>query len=309
MTESLFRPEVLEARRTQWLGRISLAQPLPLWLLTSAATLAAGLVIAFLVLGTYSRRSSVTGQLVPALGLATVLAPATGVVSRLDADEGGRVETGQMLGVVTVPSATLASGDTQAALELRLHERAQGLQSARSAQLAQFDAQEHGLRAQLEVARQELVQTEREVGTRQHQIDIARETLQRLRQLQDSKYVSLLQIKQQEASVLEYTSQMQALQGQAIAGRRGIAQLEQALGELPAQRGNARAGYQREQAALEQERVQTQANGALAVTAPVTGMIATQNAKPGQAIQAGQPLLSLLPGDILDEKRRLILRV
>ena len=49
-------------------------------------------------------------------------------------------------------------------------------------------------------------------------------------------------------------------------------------------------------AQLEQERMQTQANSALLVKAPVSGVVATQIVKPG-AVQAGQPLLSLLPGD------------
>ena len=40
-----------------------------------------------------------------------------------------------------------------------------------------------------------------------------------------------------------------------------------------------------------------QANSALLVKAPVSGVVATQIVKPGQAVQAGQPLLSLLPGD------------
>lgn len=43
--------------------------------------------------------------------------------------------------------------------------------------------------------------------------------------------------------------------------------------------------------------MQTQANGALVLTAPVAGVVATQMAKPGQAIQGGQPLLSVVPGD------------
>lgn len=43
--------------------------------------------------------------------------------------------------------------------------------------------------------------------------------------------------------------------------------------------------------------MQTQVNGALVVTAPVAGVVATQMAKPGQAIQLGQPLLSVVPGD------------
>jgi membrane fusion protein len=42
------------------------------------------------------------------------------VVGRLDTDEGGQVKRGQVLAVVTVPSATLANGDTHAAIEQRL---------------------------------------------------------------------------------------------------------------------------------------------------------------------------------------------
>lgn len=45
MTESLFRKEVLEAKRTRWLGPISLAQPLPAWGLTAFAVVAAASII------------------------------------------------------------------------------------------------------------------------------------------------------------------------------------------------------------------------------------------------------------------------
>jgi membrane fusion protein len=41
MSEDLFRHEVLEAKRTSWLGGISLVQPLSLWLMTGFAALAA----------------------------------------------------------------------------------------------------------------------------------------------------------------------------------------------------------------------------------------------------------------------------
>ena len=100
MSHELFRREALEARRTSWLGAISLAQPLRLWLLTVLAVIAALAIIAFLALGTYTRRSSVAGQLVPTRGLATVLAPSTGVVADLRAREGQRVDAGQALAVV-----------------------------------------------------------------------------------------------------------------------------------------------------------------------------------------------------------------
>lgn len=297
MPNDLFRKEVMEARRASWLGGILLAQPLRLWVLTLAGTVAAGAIVAFLLLGTYTRRSTVTGQLVPAKGLATVLAPATGVVGRLDTDEGGQVKRGQVLAVVTVPSATLANGDTHVAIEQRLDERAQGLQATQSAQLAQLTVQELGLRTQLDTATRELAHLEGEVATRRQQVDLANEVLQRYTQLQGDKYVSVLQIRQQQAAVLEYTSDMQALQRATLDQRRSIAQLQQQLQAIPGQRLGVQADYRRDSAAVGQEQIQAQANGALAIVAPVDGTVATLMAKPGQAIQSGQPLLSLLPGN------------
>lgn len=297
MTESLFRREALEAKRRGWLGSISLAQPLRLWVLTLGAALAAIAVALFLTLGTYTRRSTVTGQLVPSMGLSTVLAPATGVVSRLEATEGARVSEGETLAIITVPRATVAEGDTVVALEQRLERRRDGLIEGQAAQQQLLAAQDAGLRAQISAAQRELVQIEAEIATRREQIRIANETLQRLRQLEDERYVSVLQIKQQESNALSWQGEMQGLQRQAIATRRSLAQLTQALHELPGQAKAADAGLERDLALLEQEQVETRARGALTVNAPVTGSISAQLVKLGQAVQAGQPLLSLLPGD------------
>ncbi|MBW3549836.1 MAG: HlyD family secretion protein [Proteobacteria bacterium] len=297
MSNDLFRKEVLEAKRTSWLGGISLAQPVRLWALTAFAGFVALAVILFLVFGTYTRRSRVVGQLVPVQGMATVLAPATGVVTRLNIPEGGRVGAGQTIATVTVPRATVAGGDTVAALQQRLARRTDGLESAQSAQQQLLDAQAAGLTDQLATARRELEQIQAEVATRQQQVRLANETLDRLRQLRDEQYVSELQLKQQEATALSQVSEVQVLQRQAIATRRLIAQLQQATQELPGHRQAIQAGFQRDLALLEQEQVELQARGELAITAPVSGVIATQLFKPGQAVQAGQSLMSLLPGD------------
>ncbi|WP_276523924.1 HlyD family efflux transporter periplasmic adaptor subunit, partial [Enterobacter hormaechei] len=39
------------------------------------------------------------------------------------------------------------------------------------------------------------------------------------------------------------------------------------------------------------------ARGRLAIVAPVSGIVATQQIKAGQAVQSGQPIVSVLPGD------------
>lgn len=294
---TLFRKEALDAKRGSWLGGISLAQPLSLWVMTGFAAAAAVAIGSLLILGSYTRRSTVYGQLVPSKGLTTVMAPATGIVTAMGVSEGYRVQAGQRLAVVSVPRATVGEGDTAAAMIERLHRRQQGLQDAQRAQLQLLAAQSGGLAAQTIAAQRELEQLEQQIATAQQQAQIASDTLQRLRQLQAQKYVSELQVKQQEAVWLQAVSDTQTLQRQASTARRSLAQLRQAKQELPGQRLASEASFQRDLAVLEQEQVETEARGALAVSAPVSGVIATQLIKPGQAVQAGQSLFTLLPGD------------
>jgi membrane fusion protein len=306
MSGSLFREEALDAQRGSWLGAISLAQPAPLWVMTTAAVAAALAIALLLTLGSYTRRSSVTGRLVPARGVATLLAPATGVVAALEVSEGAQVRAGQPLIVVDLPRATLREGDTAVAMDRRMERRRRALEDAHGARGGLLAAQDSGLTMQLGDARHELAQLEQEVATGRRQARIADETLQRLRKLQADRYVSALQVKEQEAAWLQAVAGMQDMQRQVAAARRSVAELQQARQELPEQRRASDADFQRDLAALEEERVEADARGALVVNAPVAGVVATQLVKAGQTVQAGQPMLSVLQGDGILEAELLV---
>jgi membrane fusion protein len=118
-----------------------------------------------------------------------------------------------------------------------------------------------------------------------------------MRALHEQHYVSALQLQQQESAALEQLGTLQELQRQASALKRNILQLRQQLAELPGQQQALEAGVRRDLAALEQERIEMKADGAVAIATPVAGVVATQIVKAGQAVQQGQPLLAVLPGD------------
>lgn len=306
MTEPLFRPEVLEARRRSWLGGISLAQPLPHWLLTGFALLAATAIVLFLTFGEYTRRSRVVGQLVPDLGLATVVAPVSGVLTRQMPDQGARVLDGQALAVINMPRATTSDGDMAAALQAGLVQRRSGIEQGFQSQQALLQAQAAGYQRQRANLRQQLTQIEAGVATRQQQVALSQQTLERFGKLAAQQYVSQVQLKQQQQAVLEQTSELQALQRQKTLVRRNLVQVEQALRELPVQQSLRAAEHTRELAQLERERLQTAANGEVLVQAPINGMIASRLVEPGQSVQAGQPLLSLLPAGSQLQARLLV---
>ncbi len=295
MNESLFRKEALAAHGNQWLGGISLAQPLRLWLLALACALAAAVVLAFLMFGQYTRRSQVTGQLVPSAGLITVMAPTTGVVSRLMPQEGDRIERDAPLLTIAMPRALASGGDALLAMGAQFDNRRQSIALERQSRDTLLAAQSNGARDQLAAARRELAQIEAEVATRKQQVRIATGLLQRYQQLSKQRFVSELQVKEQQQALLEQVSSQQALERQAGSVRRNIAQLQQTLRELPAQRQVQAASADRDLALLEQERVQANANSELLIKAPAAGLIANRSISVGQAVQVGQPLFTLLP--------------
>ena len=295
MKNPLFRTEVLDARRQSWLGGISLSQPLQWWVLTSVAGAIAAATVCLLFFGTYVRRSSVAGHLVPDLGLSTVVSPSAGVVARLLVEEGAQVRAGQPLILVDVPRSTADGKDALTAIRDGLDTRRATTRTLGEVQLQQLSAQHAGSTRQLESARQELRQLAAEIATRREQVRIGNETVRRYQRVADEHYVSELQLGQQRQQVLDLVNAQQVLERQATLIRRNIGQLEQSLRDLPMQRHGAQAGTERELAALEQERVQQEANGQLLLKAPVAGLVAHRSIEPGQAVQGGQSLLSLLP--------------
>jgi multidrug efflux pump subunit AcrA (membrane-fusion protein) len=93
----LFRSEVFQARSSQWMGRITLPQPVSSWLVTLLAFSFAVALLTFLFIGTYTRRECVQGQLTPSPGLVSVAAHVPGTITETHVHEGERVTKNQIL--------------------------------------------------------------------------------------------------------------------------------------------------------------------------------------------------------------------
>lgn len=306
MTSDLFRKKALDAQRGDWLGEISLIQPLRLRRLAIAAALIAITILFLLAYGTYNKRTRVLGELVPSAGLATVISPETGVVGRIHTTEEETVRAGALLATVIVPRVADNAEETNAAQQKQITRRAGSINDTRIASKTIIDAQAEGLSAQIDSARDELKRIEADVAIRQQQARLAAEILDRLKRLEDDKFVSALQVQQQESAMLDRNSEVQGMLRQAASTQRMIAELQQSLSRLTGERMASSADYERDLAVLEQERLEARARGGLAVTAPIDGLIANQLIKAGQSVRAGQALFTLLPQDSALEAQLLV---
>jgi len=184
---SLYRKAALDAQAVTPLGKIILVQPPSYRLLTAMCAAFAGIVLAFFLLGSYTRHSTVTGQLLPDAGLIKLYSPRPGVVLERQVRENQPVKAGDVLFVV--------SGD-----------RPGGLGGER--RLLVSKAEE--LRRQLDILGEQ-------IGNQQSRLELSRRTLRSYQDLLARRYISAEQLQQKQEDLLDQQARMQALERERVA--------------------------------------------------------------------------------------------
>lgn len=295
MDQGLFRKEVIEARRGTWLGTIQVAVPLSRWAITLLFLTLAGAILAFLVYGHYTRRSRVTGQLVPTEGLLAVRANIQGLVGKVRVHEGERVQQGQALLEIGANTDSSALGDVHADISKRLRAQREGLQSDLSTQRESNREQMRQLRHRLGLLRAQRKQIRDQHALQQKRVSSDRKLLQRIQPMGRKGYVSAFRIEQQQAQLLRDQTRAKDLVRQQLGVEQQIGDARHKLSELPLDLKTRSNATDRQVNEIDQKLAQNEAQRSLILRAPRSGVITTLLAKPGQPVSVGQSLLSILP--------------
>lgn len=295
LSQGLFRQEVIDARRGEWLGSIIVAAPLSRWLLTLLASLLAMAILLFLCFGHYTSRETVAGTLVPSAGLLNVEAPSAGTITTLHVRGGEQVKAGDVLLEISGDQDSAALGDTHALVAQQLDVQRSRLQ-ADLANQKQLSAQQiAALHAKIALLQSQLSQITGQLALQQQQVDSNQHLLDRIKPLLAKGYVSAVQIQQQTAALLNAQTQYKALVRQQLDVRQQLGATEQQLAQLPLDDATRRNDTERQLASLTQSMAQNELQRATVLRAPRAGVVSSVLLKPGQTVSVGQPLLSILP--------------
>ncbi|MGS0999510.1 HlyD family secretion protein [Rhodanobacter sp. UC4436_H3] len=306
MSQGLFRQEVIEAKRGEWLGSIIVATPLSRWALTTLALILAAAIMLFLLLGHYTRRETVTGQLVPNRGVLTVAAPGVSTVTRLLVRGGQHVEAGDALLELSSKQDSTALGDTHTLVAQQLDIQRARLRSDLANQNQLATQQADALRAKVVLLQAQLKQIDGQLALQQQQVSSNQQLLARIKPLGVKGYVSAVQIQQQTTAVLNAQAQYKQLRRQQLEARQQLDSADQQLAQLPLDEATKRNDTERQLAALTQSIAQNEQQRAIVLHAPRAGVVSTVLLKPGQMVSAGQPLLSILPAGSLMQAQLLV---
>lgn len=301
MSGRLFRDEVIQARRRQWLGDVVLGQPPSLRLLSGGVLVAALSVGGLLAVGEFTQRTRVAGQLVPSRGLGMLTAPMAGILAQVPVEEGQHVLAGDTLVVLEMPRALRGQADAGETAEHSIARRREAALDGFESQRRRLTRDDLALAGQQAIAASEIERLLAELDTRRQQQALAEQLLARHQLLRGRQYITELQLQQQAAQALEARAAVQSLDRQVQSARRQAAQLAQAQAAIPEQLAQVDATQSRELAGLDQELADARARSEQVLRAPVSGVVGTLVVHAGQPVQAGQPLLALLPaGSVLE---------
>lgn len=189
--------------------------------------------------------------------------------------------TGRILEVRVREGDSVQAGDTIAVLD---DEQVRAREEQARAALLQFDARAKSAHDQISVLEEQLRQGEAEVAQQEASYQLAQFDKDAYTRLAKSGAVSERQGKQAET-----TAEQQA--AAVAAARRRVAGTRMQLAQQAAEIASANAATQQARAQL----VEAQDNRRdLLVKAPFNGTVATRTAEPGEVVQAGTPIITLI---------------
>ncbi|WP_434558226.1 HlyD family efflux transporter periplasmic adaptor subunit [Pseudomonas sp. Z5-35] len=295
----LFRPEALDNNRTQWLGNIVLINPVSFTILTLFSVSMALLVTVFLILGSYTKRNTVSGQLIPASGQIKIFPSQSGRVLERFVQEGQYVTKGAQLMSISGERYGENSDPVQASISKSLLNRKMSLQEELDKQHSLQQDERNNIVSHLESLKKERMTLGQQIESQKRLISLASNAKQRYATLITNGYVSMDQFQQREAALLQQQQELQLLERELASIQHRISERRNDLSGLPARHENQLALIKRALSGLEQQVVESEAKRLVVITASQEGVVTAISAEPGQTIDQVRPLLSIVPANSL----------
>lgn len=296
MNETLFRQEVVKEKQGSWLGIVRLATPVSHWVYTVLAFFIACAVFLYLIFGYYTQRETVSGELVPSTGLLSVSTPISGTVEKVFVQDGENVKSGQELAVISGDHASPALGLVDVMIAQSLKNQESILKDNLANQTALFSTQKNNLATKISTLKMQLDEVAGQIEIQQQEIANTAAVLAKFQTLGGNNvFVSGVQMEQQKQEVLQDKAQLKNLEAQKVSVEQQINDAQNQLGQLPINQSTQQNETLAKIDDIRQEIVKTSGDNTILLKAPVAGVISTAIVNPGQAVQSGQSVMSLMP--------------
>ena len=295
MSNKLFRQEAIDALREKFLGEATIARPLPFWVLTTLALIAAGMLIAVAVWGQYTRRERVEGFLQLDVGAAKVSFTDSGRVAELLVKEGQEVVAGVPMARISLERATSASTTTGAVVSGELTQRRGSLEKEQGQMRELAGQQLQQVRKKAADLQNEISQIGTEITLQTQRLASAKAEALRWAQLAEKKFASEIAARQKQDEATDQEIRLQALRRQKSTLERDLSTARMEEPSVALRARTLEEQVNRQISELQQTLVQEEAKRETIIRAPITGIVTNITVSSGQSVAADAAFATILP--------------
>lgn len=291
----LFRQEALQAERQKWLGSVILSTPLSLRFFTFFICAVIALVILFCILFSYTRKQTITGQLVPDKGVIKVYSQQYGIVIEKKVKEGDKVKQGDALYVISSEREGSNALGTQQTISAQIQARLDSLNDELSKNQAQFTAEKSLLESYIDKLNSQIDALNKQIVNQRRILGLVQRRQQQYQQIYQKEYISLEQYERVKEEVLQQQSALNSYEREKLNTEKELAgrqsELDGQLLKFEKQQGQ----LERNISSARQELAESEAKREIVVQAPQSGTVTAAVAQVGQFVESSKPMVSIIP--------------
>lgn len=293
----MFREEVLRARGDRLHGTVGLATPLAWQAIGLLLLVALIATIAFMTTASYARVETVAGTVTLDKGVATIMPSRPGVVAELKVAEGQRVRAGDLLARIRSEEDMIGGQTAPARMRRALDEQDFRLAAQGDLLVAAAAAEQARLREQIAGLSAEIRSLDSQIVDQRRMMEMANADYERAGHVAASGFISRRDMEARETAILSRRQQLAQLQQARTAKVAAVAEARRGVVQADAAAQAQLAGAQSERASLMQRMTEVDLARGYGMTAPISGVVTALTARIGQATNAQQQLMMVIPSD------------
>lgn len=296
---SLFRKEALDHSQNRLYGEVVLLQPLSVSVLVFSVVIICAFIIAMLFWGTYARKETVRGYLVPDKGIVKIYAPNAGSVSQIHIREGDNVTENQPLIILRTERSLQGGSDIDSLLLVEMESAKAHHYQRIESEKALLRSEQGRIQKNIEGAEKELNHIQESIATQAERLAILKTRVDGAKKLLQQESMSQVEYQKQKEEMLVQKQQLQELERGKISKENALIQYKVELVQVPIRTETRISEIEDMISEINQRSAEVLGRKIYEVRSPINGRISSLQAKLGQYQGSNLPLLAVIPDNAI----------
>lgn len=292
--DSLFRSEALVHQKDRLYGEVLLLHPFSFQVMTGCAVALLCLTVFFLCWGTYTKKETVNGLIVPDKGIVKIFGQQQGVISKIHVVQGQPINEGDPLFTIKSDKSQANQQGVETKLLQELTLSKQKFQDQIISEQKLLDSEKSRLIHRQSHIQEELTQIQKAISLGNERVNMAKIRADNAFKIKEKGHLSHVEYQKIYEEYLSLQQQLNEMTRSERAKQSELKQIESEFEQLPTRHQNRINEIEKAVSELVQRETEIAGRREMVIRAPVKGSVSSLAAHEGDWVQQ-LPLLSILP--------------